>query len=135
MRRPVLVVTALVLLAGAVAAYSYYAGRADRFVLRWSDRFKRVGSLEEAKRLEGVEPVFVHAFASSEWFIATCQHSCCSGDGFDATVIRDSTGAIYADTTHTFCGIEGMGSELRDASGNSLREFYSHLTILKLRKL
>ncbi len=135
MRRPILLVIAIVLLAGSLVAYGYYATRADRFVRQWSERFKGVDNLEEAKRLEEVEPVFVHTFASSEWFIATCEHSCCSGAGFDATVIRDSTGAVYADTTHTFCGIEGMAGELREASGGSLREFYSHLTILKLRKL
>ena len=64
----------------------------------------------------------------------TFEHSCCSGAGFDATVIRDSAGAIYADTTHTFCGIEGISGELSAVSADSLSGFYSHVNQLKLQK-
>ena len=135
MRRILLIAVAALVLGGGLLAYRYYIGRPERFVHEWSTRFKAVQTLQEAKRLDETEPVFVHTFASGEWFVATCEHSCCSGAGFDATVIRDSTGAIFADTSHTFCGIEGMASDLRDAAGDSLPEFYSHLKMLKLRRL
>lgn len=105
-----------------------------RFVRHWSERLRTIDSLDAAKRFGEGEPVFVRAFPSGEWLIATCEHSCCSGAGFDATVIRDSTGAIYSDTTHTFCGIEGMSSELSQVSAEALSAFYPRLTQLKLQK-
>lgn len=125
-----------VMAAGAFAAYHRYTQRPRAFIQHWSERFRTVGSLDAAKRFEQSEPVVVRTLPSGEWFIATCEHSCCSGAGFDATVIRDSTGAIYADTTHTFCGIEGLGGELGEerVPATSLAAFYSALSQLKLQR-
>jgi hypothetical protein len=137
-RYPKRLVVALVVFslfaAGAFAAYRSH--RPHAFVQHWSERFQDVNSLETAKRIEQSEAVVVRTLPSGEWFIATCEHSCCSGAGFDATVIRDSTGAIYADTTHTFCGIEGLGEELgaRSVPASSLQSFYLALSQLKLKK-
>ena len=133
-RRIVALVIFALLVVGAFAAYRSYTQRPRAFVQHWSERFRTVDSLDTAKRFEQSEPVYVRTLSSGEWFIATCEHSCCSGAGFDATVIRDSTGAIYADTTHTFCGIEGMSSELAAASSDTLSAFYTRLKQLNLHK-
>ena len=135
-RRIVALVVFALVAAGAIASYRSYTQRPRAFIQHWSERFRTVDSLDTAKRLEQSEPVIVRSLPSGEWFIATCEHSCCSGAGFDATVIRDSTGAIYADTTHTFCGIEGLGGELSEhlAPATSLAAFYSGLSQLKLQK-
>jgi hypothetical protein len=79
--------------------------------------------------------VSVRTFPSGEWYVATCEHACCSGAGFDATVIRDSTGAIYADKTHTFCGVEGMAEDLSYIKADSLAEFYARVWQMKLQRL
>lgn len=107
-----------------------------RFINHWSERFRGIESLDTAKQMDQKEPVFIRTFPSGEWIIATCEHSCCSGAGFDATVIRDSAGTIYTDTTHTFCGIEGMSSTLSEygTPATSLTSFYSGLSMLKLEK-
>ena len=129
-----LMVVCAVSAAVAIAVHHYEAKRPLAFVQHWKERFSTINNLETAMRLMGPEPVFVRTFASGEWFIATCEHSCCSGAGFDATVIRDNTGAIYADTTHTFCGMEGISAELGEVPAESLSTFYSHATQLKLQK-
>ncbi len=139
-RSPKRRIVALVILAlvatGAFAGYRSYTQRPRAFIQHWSERFRTVDSLDTAKRFEQSESVVVRTLPSGEWLIATCEHSCCSGAGFDATVIRDSTGAIYADTTHTFCGIEGLGGELSEdrVHATSLAAFYSGLSQLKLQK-
>ena len=121
----------------AFGAYWHHANRPQAFIQRWSERFRKLDSLDTARQLAQSEaPVVLRVLPSGEWFVTTCEHSCCSGAGFDATVIRDSTGAIYADTTHTFCGIEGLGEELGEqrVPATSLPAFYSALTQLELRR-
>lgn len=117
--------------AAAFATYWHYTQRPRAFIKLWTERFRAVDSLQAAEHLAESEPVIVRSFPSGEWLVATCEHSCCSGAGFDATVIRDSTSAVYADTTYTFCGIEGLGGELPKHAA-SLPDFYSALTQLKL---
>ncbi|MES2570071.1 MAG: hypothetical protein V4710_08450 [Verrucomicrobiota bacterium] len=125
----------ILIAAGSLAAaYHRYTERPQVFVQRWSERFRALDSFAAAEQLRQSVPVYVRTLPSGEWFIATCEHSCCSGAGFDATVIRDSTGAIYADTTHTFCGIEGMSAELDAASSDSLSVLYKRLNHLHLQK-
>ncbi len=130
------VVLALIV-ASAFGVYWHYARRPQAFIREWSERFRPLDSLDAARELTKSEPwVVLRILPSGEWFVTTCEHSCCSGAGFDATVIRDSTGAIYADTTHTFCGIEGLGEELgeRRVPAGSLPAFYSALSKLKLQR-
>ena len=135
-KRPVVALIVFSLLAAGVLAARSYARGPRAFVQHWTDRFRSIDSLDAAKRFEQSDPVIVRKLPSGEWFIATCEHSCCSGAGFDATVICDSTGAIYADVTQTFCGIEGLGEELGEhrIPATSLAAFYSSLTQLKLQK-
>jgi len=135
-RRIVVLVVLALVVTGAFAVYRSYTQRPRAFIEYWSERFRAVDSLDAAKRIQQSEPVVIRAFPSGEWFIATCEHSCCSGAGFDATVIRDSTGATYSNTTHTFCGIEGLGGELSEhsAPATTLAAFYSGLSQLKLQK-
>jgi hypothetical protein len=133
-RRIAALLAFIFIVTGVFAARYNYIQRPRVFIQHWSERFRAINSLDEAKQIEQSEPVYVRRLPSGEWFIATCEHSCCSGAGFDATIIRDSTGAIYADTTHTFCGIEGMSSELDSASSDNLSVLYTRLKQLHLHK-
>jgi len=123
-----------VIVAGVFVGYRSYMRRPQAFIQQWSERFRAVNSLEEAKRFQESEPVYLRTFPSGEWLIATCEHSCCSGAGFDATVIRDSTGAIYADATHCFCGIEEMSSEFERVPAGTLAAFYPGLQSINLQR-
>lgn len=123
--------------AGAFGGYWHYAHRPQAFIKQWNTDFRKLDGLGSARQMVQSEPwVVLRVFPSGEWLVATCEHSCCSGAGFDATVIRDSTGAIYADTTHTFCGSEGLAAELgeRSVPAASLQACYSTLSQLKLQK-
>jgi hypothetical protein len=125
------------LVATAFAGYWHYARRPQAFIHHWSERFRTIDSLDAARQLARSESrVVLRVLPSGEWFVTTCEHSCCSGAGFDSTIIRDSTGAIYADTTHTFCGVEGLGEALgeRRVPAASLSAFYSALSHLQLEK-
>ena len=136
-RRIVVLLVLSLIAATAFGGYWHYAHRPQAFIHQWSERFRTLDSLDAARQLVQAEPwVVLRVLPSGEWFVTTCEHSCCSGAGYDATVIRDSTGAIYADTTHSFCGIEGLGEELGEQRipATSLPAFYSALTQLKLRK-
>jgi|GEM_PF-4153282 len=127
------VLAALALLVGTV--YCLDARRPGVLIREWAERLRAVPSLAAAQQLAKKEPVYVRTFSSGEWDVATCEHSCCSGAGFDAKVIRDSTGAIYADKTHTFCGAEGMAEDLSYIQADSLAEFYAHVWQMKLQRL
>jgi hypothetical protein len=134
LKRRAILLLVLLLSATILIVHGFSIDRPHAFVEEWTQRFQAVESLAAALTFEETAPVVVRAFSSGEWLIATCEHSCCSGAGFDATVMRDSTGAIYADTTHTFCGIEGLSHELKELPGETLEAFYQHASQLKLRK-
>ncbi len=127
----------IALLAPCLAAgfvWFWIAGRPLVFIGKWSREFRNVTTLEDARRLEKGGRVWVKAFSNGEWLLATCEHSCCSGAGFDATVIRDSTGAILVDRTHTSCGVQGMILELEAVPGDSLSAFYAGAGHLRLER-
>jgi hypothetical protein len=134
-RRAILIAFTLILI-GAVLAYQSYHQRPQAFIQQWSERFRAVDSLESAKQLASTEPVIVRTFPSGEWLIATCEYSCCDGAGFDATVMRDSSGAIFTNLGHNFCGVEGLGEELSEfrVPATDLSSFYSTLTDLPLQR-
>ena len=44
---------------------------------------------------------------SGEWYAVVLEHSCCSGAGFDAVMIKDSKGTIYT-AEKNYCGYEGF---------------------------
>ena len=136
--KPWLIVVAVCLLFGVVAlgTYLHLKHRPQAFIEHWSEHFSTVNRLDLAQRFARTEPVIVRIFPSGEWLIATCEYSCCGGAGFNATVIRDSTGAIYTNVGRNFCGIEGLDEELGERlnPATSLPEFYSTLSGIELQK-
>ena len=103
------------------------------FVSKWSQRLQHIDS--PSKIPENYKnDLYALNFSNGEWIITAMDHSCCSGSGFDATVIRDSRGKVAYDVSHTFCGFEGMSSELGHLKATSLDEFYSKATFLKLKE-
>ncbi|MGV3722182.1 MAG: hypothetical protein ACO1SX_14830 [Actinomycetota bacterium] len=98
------------------------ARRAD-FIQRWSAELRSARTLAEAQRL----PVYTRRFANGEWVAAVHAHACCSGGGFDATVLYDSRGELRADRSHRFCGVEALEAELEDLPARSLSEFRAGL--------
>src|SRR5687768_6937866 len=102
-RLAAVVAIALIIAAGFSFAYQRRAQRPHVFIQHWSERFRRLDDLVAAKQVEQTTSAVVRTFSSGEWLIATCEHACCGGAGYNATVIRDSSGSIYSETTHTFC--------------------------------
>jgi hypothetical protein len=109
--------------------------RATSFVEHWGALFEQCTTLADVKAIDQAERpdlIFVRQFKNDEWIAVRMEHSCCSGKGFDATVICDSNKRIQVDTEHTFCGYEGLSCELRRIKATSLPEFYEGLNYLKL---
>jgi hypothetical protein len=68
---------------------------------------------------------FAEKLNKQEWYTMRLEHSCCSGAGFDAVIIKDSTGNIYT-KNQNFCGYEGfMASRLTKAT--SIQELQRNL--------
>lgn len=107
----------------------------DAFVERWSKQFKMAGNLKAVKALPQAKLIYIQTFKNGEWVAATCEHACCSGAGYNATVFYDSQRKIYYDTTYSFCGLEGLGGELGKAKATSLQTFYPQLCQLSLNEV
>jgi hypothetical protein len=118
----------------SVATYSNPSVRAALFIRYWGTRFRSVRTIEDARRMARLTDAVFKELPSGDWFMAVCEHSCCSGAGFDATVIHDSAGATYTDTTYTFCGMEALWCELGSTDARNLRQFYASLTYLDLHR-
>jgi hypothetical protein len=125
-----LVSTLVLLVCAALVAYGAYQAspaaaerRKAAFIQEWSDRFRILQELPSIERL----PVFTRTFPNGEWVAAICEHACCSGRGFNATVVYDSEGVVRVNRTHCYCGMEALMSEMGDLPAESLVEFYREL--------
>jgi len=134
MRRGLILGMVALISAGGWFCYLEYTRRPRAFVCQWNEQFRKIDNLASARKFQEDNGVFLREFPSGEWLIGTCEHSCCSGAGFDATVIRDSKGAVFADTSHTFCGIEAMYSELGGIPADNLAGFYGKQKLLDLHR-
>ncbi len=74
-------------------------------------------------RPQDVPNAYVRTFDSGESIAVRMEHACCSGAGFNATVLYGSDGKVLVDTEHCFCGYEGMVFELKSIPAGSLAEF------------
>ena len=121
-----LLLVALIAVVGLVAYDNSPRGterHRETFIDEWSSRFSSARTLEAIKPLQA----YTRTLPSGEWVAAICAHSCCSGSGYDATVIYDSRGATRVDRSYTFCGIETMYSEMDKVEAQSADEFYRGL--------
>ena len=81
-----------------------------------------------------VPDVYKRRFADGSSVAIAMEHACCSGRGYNATVVYDSEGKIFVNTEHSFCGEEGLAADMSSVPAKSLAQFYSHLPFLPLRK-
>jgi hypothetical protein len=104
------------------------------FVADSARDFRRLGSLKAMKNLPIEKQPYTRTFANGEWIAVQMEHSCCSGAGFNATVIYDSKGHLSFDTTRAFCGYEDMASEFSRIKAGSLKDFYRKVPGMRLHK-
>ncbi|MDA3799191.1 MAG: hypothetical protein PF692_08945 [Kiritimatiellae bacterium] len=105
-----------------------------RFVSENANFFMSHSSLEELRDLSDKgEYVWIQEFDNGEWVAIRMEHSCCSGAGFDATVIFDSNHNIKYDREYTFCGYEALSGMLNEINAEGLSEFYAKLDFLHLK--
>lgn len=120
----------LILIALSVIIKHLFAEkRAMRFINNWGNNFMQCNTIEDVQLIpqeERPDLIWVKQFNNGEWVIARNEHAC-SGTGFDATIFRDSTGVIYYQTAHHYCGYEGLCAELSAVKGTNLVQFYAGL--------
>lgn len=117
-----------------LADRSHSPSPAVTFVADSARDFQRLGSLKAMKNLPIEKRPYTRTFANGEWIAVQMEYSCCSGAGFNATVIYDSKGHLSFDTTRTFCGYEEMSSDLSSVKAGSLKDFYRNVRGLRLHK-
>ena len=97
--------------------------RKEAFINDWSRRLSAAHTLDRIKPLG----IYTRTFPNSEWVAAICQHSCCSGSGYDATVIYDSLGVTRIDRSYTFCGMVTLSTDMDKVPAQSTHELYRGL--------
>jgi hypothetical protein len=109
-------------------APTYYAHK-------WSNDFSKIKTIHDAEEYsQGNRDLFVYKFENDEWMIARCETSCCSGAGYNISIIHDSRGETYMNTEYSFCGreISEIISRFRDKNSRppkSLDDFYKNTAI------
>jgi hypothetical protein len=123
-------IAAILIGAGVVC---YWLFRPDprpmKFVEHWATTFQRLGCIEEIKKLSGADEPYLRSFPNGQWVAAQMEHACCDGAGFNASVYYDSNGLTQYDTTHCFCGYEGLCGELNEIEASDLTRFYGALSV------
>ena len=95
----------------------------------WITTFRQCHSLGDIQALSkrvGFE-IYTRTFQDGSWVAAANEWACSSGAGFDAAVFYDNTGRVLIDTSHHFCGGEGLYAECNRVSATSLNNFYAGL--------
>ena len=128
----------VVLAAVAVVASSYLMRdqRPEAFVSHWASLFEKCSDVAAIRALPAAERpdcIYIREFTNGQWVAVTMEHACCSGAGFNGSVFFDNTRTIRYDTTHSFCGYEGLCGELGNVQAKNLAEFYASLTKLTLK--
>ena len=105
------------------------------YAYKWTKDFGKIKTIYDAEKCSQADrDIFVHRFDNDEWLIGRCESSCCSGAGYDISIIHDSQGNTYMNTDYSFCGNE-LGEILRRFEGansrppRSLADFYKHTPI------
>ncbi|WP_309396020.1 hypothetical protein [Cerasicoccus maritimus] len=113
-----IIYSSILLVSGSIfAGVCWNQGRADRFI---------ENSIELLKTNQADQRIEVVSLPSGESFSVLLEHSCCSGAGFDAVVIRTSDGDIYT-SKKNYCGIEGFCGEVVTVGFQNLSELKVYL--------
>ncbi|MCX6879711.1 MAG: hypothetical protein NTW21_38795 [Verrucomicrobia bacterium] len=105
------------------------------YAYKWSNDFNKIKTIDDAEICSQADrDIFVYKFDNNEWLIARCETSCCSGAGYDISIIHDSQGNTYMNTDYSFCG-KDIGEIFQRFEGKnsrppkSLDDFYKHTQI------
>jgi hypothetical protein len=95
----------------------------------WTTTFRQCHSLDDIHALSKQVrfEIYTRTFSDGSWVAAANEWNCTDGAGFDAAVFYDSTGRVMTDTSHHFCGGEGLYAECNRVSATSLHDFYAGL--------
>ncbi len=77
--------------------------------------------------------VYKRRFADGSAIAICMEHACCSGRGYNATVIYDSEGKVFVNTERIFCGYEELSYDMSAVPAKSLAEFYTGLRDMSLK--
>jgi len=114
----------LILLGGTVCFVVYDHGQqVPRFYKNARKLLQPLsGSYENVKMGRSHDdPPMIIRLASGEWYAVVLEHDCCSGAGFDAVMIKDSSGSIYT-AEKNYCGYEGFHIDESPKDVESLRK-------------
>ncbi len=105
------------------------------YAYKWTKDFNKLKTIYDAEKCSQTDrDIFVYKFENGEWLIARCESSCCSGAGYNISIIHDSQGCTYMNTDYSFCGNE-IGEIVQRFEGansrppRSLDDFYQHTPI------
>lgn len=96
-----------------------------------------VESIAEMRRFKDpmlVPEAYKRRFADGSSIAIFMEHACCSGRGYNVTVIYDSNGHIFVNTERSFCGFEELSSDMSSVPAKSLSDFYANLQHLSLKR-
>ena len=105
------------------------------YAYKWSNDFSKIKTIRDAEECSQADrDIFVYKFDNNEWLIARCETSCCSGAGYDISIIHDSQGNTYMNTDYSFCGkdIDEMLQRFKAENSRppkSLDDFYKNTPI------
>ena len=105
------------------------------YAYKWTNDFSKIRTIYDAEKCSQADRnIFVYKFDNDEWLIGRCESSCCSGAGYNISIIHDSQGCTYMNTDYSFCGneIEEIVRRFEEANSRpprSLEDFYKHTPI------
>ena len=105
------------------------------YAYKWTNDFSKIRTIYDAEKCSQADRnIFVYKFDNDEWLIGRCESSCCSGAGYNISIIHDSQGCTYMNTDYSFCGNEIGEIVQRFERANSrpprsLDDFYEHTPI------
>lgn len=98
-----LALVAVMAIAGA-AFLPFDVIRRELYIREAEHRLKAVHSLNEARELAKDEQYKIWETGDGRWALGCAEYSCCAGAGYDAVVIRDSSGTRLVSRTINLCG-------------------------------
>lgn len=98
----------------------------EQFRNRWLSILETVKSPVDfdADTVTLAENKVIRTFPDNSW-IAVVSHNIHEGGEWDRTLLKDSTGAVWQ-SSHHFCGYEGLHGEIFSVEGTTLKQFHQN---------
>lgn len=91
-----------------------------------------ISSVKKDFRNQSYENYAKFAMKDNTWIVLAMNHDCCTGDGFNCVISKDSAGVVMIDEKKNFCGVESMCNQLNRLASDSMTVFYSELASIGL---